>query len=102
MLRLPFIRATSFGHEVLYNWWGNGVPNGLRARQLVRGFDDLHDSTLTRKSNPDVAAREMRLGWLRDFAALPMDGVNKPLRRLARARMGLRRRSAMARRRWCS
>ncbi|MDD5387835.1 MAG: hypothetical protein PHD37_00705 [Gallionellaceae bacterium] len=23
--RLPFIRATSLGHEVLHNWWGNGV-----------------------------------------------------------------------------
>ena len=25
VLKLPFIRATSLGHEVLHNWWGNGV-----------------------------------------------------------------------------
>ena len=25
VLRLPFIRGTSLGHEVLHNWWGNGV-----------------------------------------------------------------------------
>ena len=25
VLRLPFIRATSLGHEILHNWWGNGV-----------------------------------------------------------------------------
>ena len=25
VLRLPFIRKTSLGHEILHNWWGNGV-----------------------------------------------------------------------------
>ena len=25
VLRLPFIRHSSLGHEVLHNWWGNGV-----------------------------------------------------------------------------
>ena len=25
VLKLPFIRATSLGHEALHNWWGNGV-----------------------------------------------------------------------------
>ena len=25
VLRLPFIKSTSLGHEVLHNWWGNGV-----------------------------------------------------------------------------
>jgi aminopeptidase N len=25
VLKLPFIRATSLGHEILHNWWGNGV-----------------------------------------------------------------------------
>lgn len=25
VLRLPFIRKTSLGHEILHNWWRNGV-----------------------------------------------------------------------------
>ena len=25
VIRLPFIKATSLGHEVLHNWWGNSV-----------------------------------------------------------------------------
>jgi hypothetical protein len=25
VIRLPFIAGTSFGHEILHNWWGNGV-----------------------------------------------------------------------------
>src|SRR5690606_3013180 len=25
VIRLPFILDTSYGHEILHNWWGNGV-----------------------------------------------------------------------------
>ena len=28
VLRLPFIRATSLGHEVLHNWWGKSILTG--------------------------------------------------------------------------
>ena len=36
VLRLPFIRATSLGHEVLHNWWGNGVYPGMVRRATGR------------------------------------------------------------------
>jgi len=78
VLRLPFIRATSLGHEVLHNWWGNGVypdyARGNWSEGLTTFMADYHYKT--RES--DDAGREMRLGWLRDFAAVPA-GQDTPL-----------------------
>ena len=52
VLRLPFIRATSLGHEVLHNWWGNGVDPRLGHGQLVGGADrPSWPTTPTRKTN---------------------------------------------------
>lgn len=70
VLRLPFIRNTSLGHEVLHNWWGNGVypyyPGGNWSEGLTTFMADY-----TYKERISLeAAREMRIGWLRDFAAL--------------------------------
>jgi aminopeptidase N len=80
VLRLPFIRATSLGHEVLHNWWGNGVfvdyARGNWSEGLTTFMADYH---YKEKQGPAVA-REMRLEWLRDFAALP-PGEDRPLNR---------------------
>jgi hypothetical protein len=80
VLRLPFIRATSLGHEVLHNWWGNGVfveyARGNWSEGLTTFMADYH---YKEKQGP-AAAREMRLEWLRDFAALPA-GEDRPLNR---------------------
>lgn len=70
VLRLPFIRATSLGHEVLHNWWGNGVYPDYSQGNWSEGLTTfMADYTYKERENTE-AAREMRLGWLRDFAAL--------------------------------
>jgi aminopeptidase N len=73
VLRLPFIRSTSLGHEVLHNWWGNGVypyyPSGNWSEGLTTFMADY---AYKERMGPE-AAREMRLGWLRDFATLSSD-----------------------------
>jgi aminopeptidase N len=73
VLRLPFIRSTSLGHEVLHNWWGNGVypyyPGGNWSEGLTTFMADY---AYKEQMGPE-AAREMRLGWLRDFATLSSD-----------------------------
>ena len=74
VLRLPFIRATSLGHEVLHNWWGNGVLVDYARGNWSEGLTTFMADYAYKEEQSDVAAREMRLGWLRDFAALPMDG----------------------------
>jgi aminopeptidase N len=71
VLKLPFIRATSLGHEVLHNWWGNGVyPDWARGNWSEGLTTYLADHALREAQGP-AAAAEMRLAWLRDFAAMP-------------------------------
>jgi aminopeptidase N len=79
VLRLPFIRATSLGHEVLHNWWGNGVYVDYARGNWAEGLTTfMADYTYRERENP-AAAREMRQSWLRDFAAIP-PGEDMPLR----------------------
>ncbi len=73
VLRLPFIRGSSLGHEVLHSWWGNGVLVDYRRGNWAEGLTTyMADYTYALQRSPDEA-REMRLGWLRDYAALPAD-----------------------------
>lgn len=78
VLALPFIRDTSLGHEVLHNWWGNGVyadyERGNWSEGLTTFMADYHYA----KRNSDDKAREMRLGWLRELSAIN-PGDDQPL-----------------------
>ena len=78
VLRLPFIRSTSLGHEVLHNWWGNGVYPDYAQGNWAEGLTTfMADYAYKERESPE-AAREMRRGWLRDFAALS-PGQDAPL-----------------------
>lgn len=79
VLRLPFIRATSLGHEVLHNWWGNGVYVDWERGNWSEALTTfMADYTYKEQEGAD-GARELRLSWLRDFAAVPA-GRDTPLR----------------------
>ena len=78
VLRLPFIRATSLGHEVLHNWWGNGVYPDYARGNWSEGLTTFMADYAYKEREGDAAAREMRLEWLRDFAAMPA-GQDRPL-----------------------
>ncbi|HYC42073.1 MAG TPA: M1 family aminopeptidase [Noviherbaspirillum sp.] len=71
VIRLPFIRATSLGHEVLHNWWGNGVYVDYAKGNWSEGLTTFMADYAYKEQESAEAAREMRLGWLRDFAAVP-------------------------------
>ncbi len=71
VLKLPFIRATSLGHEVLHNWWGNGVYVDYPTGNWSEGLTTFMADYAYKEHESADAAREMRLGWLRDFAAVP-------------------------------
>jgi aminopeptidase N len=78
VLRLPFIRTTSLGHEVLHNWWGNGVYPDFARGNWSEGLTTFMADYAYRERESDAAAYEMRQGWLRDFAAIP-PGEDMPL-----------------------
>ena len=71
VLRLPFIRATSLGHEVLHNWWGNGVYPDYARGNWSEGLTNFMADYAYRESEGREAASAMRLAWLRDYAAMP-------------------------------
>jgi hypothetical protein len=80
VLGLPFIRRTSLGHEVLHNWWGNGVYVDHARGNWSEGLATfMADYTYAERETAE-AARDMRLGWLRDAAAVP-PGQDFPLTR---------------------
>ncbi|MEJ8840243.1 M1 family metallopeptidase [Ramlibacter sp. AN1133] len=70
VLRLPFIRATSLGHEVLHNWWGNGVVPDWRSGNWSEGLTTFGADYAYREDQGADAARAMRLEWLRDLVAI--------------------------------
>lgn len=74
VIRLPFIRATSLGHEVLHNWWGNGVYVDYAKGNWSEGLTTFMADYAYKEQESADAAREMRLGWLRDFASVPAGG----------------------------
>lgn len=78
VLRLPFIRATSLGHEVLHNWWGNGVYPDYAHGNWSEGLTTFMADYAYKEDDSADAARAMRLEWLRDFAAVP-PGQDAPL-----------------------
>ncbi|WP_300335187.1 M1 family aminopeptidase [Accumulibacter sp.] len=73
VLKLPFIRATSLGHEIVHNWWGNGVYVDYASGNWAEGLTTFMADYAYKERESADAARALRLGWLRDFAALPAD-----------------------------
>lgn len=70
VLRLPFIRATSLGHEVLHNWWGNGVYPEWSTGNWSEGLTTFMADYAYKEDQSAEAASEMRLAWLRDLLAV--------------------------------
>ena len=73
VLQLPFIRSTSLGHEVLHNWWGNGVYPYYPEGNWSEGLTTFMADYAYKERMGSDGAREMRLGWLRDFVTLSPD-----------------------------
>lgn len=73
VLRLPFIRDSSLGHEVLHNWWGNGVYMDSAGGNWAEGLTTFMADYAYAEDKGEEMARAMRLRWLTDYAALPAE-----------------------------
>ncbi|MCP1609560.1 hypothetical protein J2848_001207 [Azospirillum lipoferum] len=72
VLPLPFIRSQSLTHEIMHNWWGNGVRVG-EGGNWAEGLTTYMADYAAAQARGADAARAMRLDWLRDYAALPAE-----------------------------
>jgi aminopeptidase N len=68
---LPFMRSRSLAHEVLHNWWGNGVAVDYATGNWAEGLTTFMADYALQRDKGNAAARVMRVRWLRDYAALP-------------------------------
>jgi hypothetical protein len=87
VLRLPFIRATSLRHEVLHDWWGNGVEPDLAHGNWAEGLTTLLADYAYREEQGDAEAKALRLRWLRDYAAVGRER-DRPLAQFVSRRHG--------------
>ncbi|WP_395173079.1 M1 family metallopeptidase [Roseibium alexandrii] len=68
---LPFMKGRSLAHEVLHNWWGNGVYVDYPSGNWSEGLTTFMADYGLAKDQGSEAAKTMRLQWLRDYASLP-------------------------------
>jgi aminopeptidase N len=71
VLHYPFIRDISLGHEVLHNWWGNGIRVDPVRGNWAEGLTTFMADYAYREEQSAQAAKRMRHGWLRHYATLP-------------------------------
>ena len=68
---LSFMRTRSLAHEVVHNWWGNAVAVDYGSGNWAEGLTTYVADYGLELDKGEEAARNMRVKWLRDYAALP-------------------------------
>lgn len=81
VLRLPFILDTSLPHEIVHNWWGNGVGVDFREGNWSEGLVTYLAEHLLEERKSPALATEYRYRILADFAALVSSATDFPLAR---------------------
>ncbi|HVP07249.1 MAG TPA: M1 family aminopeptidase, partial [Candidatus Acidoferrum sp.] len=80
VLRLPFIVATSLGHEVLHNWWGNSVyvdySRGNWCEAATTYGADYH----YKEMESPAAARDYRKDILKQYVTYVSKDKDFPIR----------------------
>ncbi len=69
VLRLPFIRYTSLGHEVLHNWFGNSMLVDYRGGNWCEGITAYLADHKYKQDRSPGGGKEYRRDILRDYAA---------------------------------
>lgn len=77
VLRLPFLIITSYPHEILHNWWGNGVIPDYRKGNWSEGLTAYLADHLLKEQQGGGA--EYRLSTLQKYADYVLAGRDFPL-----------------------
>jgi len=80
ILPLPFIAHSSLPHEILHNWWGNGVYVAEDSGNWAEGLTTFGAEYALAEADSAASARRMRRRWLADFASYHGDRGGQPLR----------------------
>jgi hypothetical protein len=68
VIRLPFIVHTSYGHEILHNWWGNSVYVDYATGNWCEGLTTYGADYLYKEQMGEAAARTYRHETLMAFS----------------------------------
>lgn len=79
VLRLPFIRYTSLGHEIAHCWWGNGVYVDYAEGNWSEALTTYVADYLFKEMKSKQAALDYRRQWLRNFSTLVRPENDFPL-----------------------
>ncbi len=67
VIRFPWIVHTSYGHEILHNWWGNGVFVDWDSGNWCEGITVYGADYLYKEMSGEDAARQYRLETLASY-----------------------------------
>lgn len=73
ILRHPYMTGRSLAHEVLHSWWGNAVGVDYATGNWAEGLTTFQADYALAEDRGAEAARDMRIGWVRDLARLSDD-----------------------------
>ncbi|PWL34365.1 MAG: hypothetical protein DCO97_14900 [Marivita sp. XM-24bin2] len=68
ILRHPYMTGRSLAHEVLHSWWGNAVAVDYASGNWAEGLTTFQADYALAEEQGSAAARDMRIGWIRDLA----------------------------------
>lgn len=81
VIRLPFILDTSYGHEILHNWWGNGVFVDYESGNWCEGLTTYGADYLYKERQSEAEARDYRRTTLQGYFDYVSGNEDTPLRR---------------------
>jgi hypothetical protein len=76
VIRLPFIVHTSYGHEILHNWWGNGVFVDVESGNWCEGLTTYLADYSYKERESAAAARDYRLKQLQAYLDYARSGAH--------------------------
>ncbi|MCD6249430.1 MAG: hypothetical protein J7J98_03745 [candidate division Zixibacteria bacterium] len=80
VLRLPFIKATSLGHEVLHNWWGNSVYVDYERGNWCEATTVYGADYQYKLNESEDAAKAYRKNILKEYDSYVNEGNDFPIR----------------------